>query len=208
MDPQTFVRLSIGSLGLRFPVEALKARRGAAHAYSKCLCEIHLRGSPIQTTTVPVVSSPKVSPDPNGNLVVFCLGESDVKALMLPRCFGTAAAYLKIMVYVGKQGSRCGVAGRKQLIGSVRLEIGLDQCLEKSALLHNGWINIGKNKQVEKQGPELHLKVKVDPDPRYVFKFEDETTLSPQIVQLQGATKQPIFSCKFVKDRRSGFCFL
>lgn len=204
MDPQTFVRLSIGSLGLRFSVDALKARRGAVHAYSKCFCEIRLRGFPIQTAPVPLISSPEASPDPDSNVILFYLEESDVKALALPRCFRTSQAYLDIVVYMGRQSSHCGVTGRKQQIGSLRLEIGPEWGLEKPALLHNGWMHIGQNKrEAEKHGPELHLKVKLDPDLRFVFKFEDETTLSPQIVQLQGTIKQPIFSCKFIQDRRT-----
>ncbi|RRT85307.1 hypothetical protein BHE74_00016048 [Ensete ventricosum] len=120
MDPQTFVRLSIGSLGLRFSVDALKARRGTVHAYSKCFCEIRLRGFRIQTAPVPLISSPEASPDPDSNVIVFYLEESDVKALALPRCFRTSQAYLDIVVYMGRQSSHCGVTGRKQQIGSLR----------------------------------------------------------------------------------------
>lgn len=70
--------------------------------------------------------------------------------------------------------------------------------------LVNGWIGIGKCKHEDgKPGAELHLRVKLDPDPRYVFQFEDEMKLSPQIVQIQGSIKQPIFSCEFNRDRMS-----
>lgn len=116
--------------------------------------------------------------------------------------FGTPKANLQIVVYMGKQGSNCGVTVRRQVIGCLGLEIGLDQ-FEKPTPLHNGWIGLRQKKgEVSKHGLELHLRVRLDPDPRYVFKFEDETTSSPQIVQRQGAIEQPIFSCKFVKDRR------
>ncbi|KAG6481576.1 hypothetical protein ZIOFF_058180 [Zingiber officinale] len=190
-------RLSIGSLGLRLPAETLKDRPGAVHAYSNCLCDIRLGDHPIQRTRVPFVSSPQDSPDANSNLIVFYLEESDVKTL-------TPKACLQVVVYMGKQGSHCGLTSRRQIIGRLRLEIGLERGLEKPALLHNGWVGVGKNKGERlRHGPELHLKVRMDPDPRYVLKFEDETTLSPQIVQQQGTVKQPIFSCKFVKDRRS-----
>ncbi|GFS31029.1 oxoglutarate/iron-dependent oxygenase [Actinidia rufa] len=92
---------------------------------------------------------------------------------------------------------------KRQQIGTFRLKVGPEWGEGKPAILFNGWIGIGKSKQDNGQhGAELHLRVKLDPDPRYVFQFEDETKLSPQIVQLQGTIKQPIFSCKFSQDRQ------
>ncbi|RWR87238.1 Nuclear factor 1 A-type isoform 2 [Cinnamomum micranthum f. kanehirae] len=204
MDPQTFVRLSIGSLGLRIPLAASKAVRAEIHsASSPCLCEIRLRGFPVQIASVPLISSPGATLDPHSIASSFYLEESDVKALLAPGCFQAPHTYLEITVFTGRQGSHCGVSSRKQQIGTFRVRVGPEWGEGKSLLLHNGWIGIGKNKQEDgKPGPELHLKVKLDPDPRYVFQFEDETALSPQIVQLQGAIKQPIFSCKFSRDRR------
>lgn len=204
MDPQAFVRLSIGSLGLRIPVETSKAQRGITDASSQCLCEIRLRGFPVKTASVPLISTPEASPDQHCNGTIFYLEKSDVEALMAPGCFQTSQAYLQIVVFMGGQRSNCGVTGRKQQIGTFRVEVGPEWGQGKPALLHNGWIGIGKNRQdAGKPGPELHLRVKLDPDPRYVFQFEDETALSPQIVQRQGTIKQPIFSCKFSRDRRA-----
>ncbi|KAM0934433.1 hypothetical protein DsansV1_C31g0216231 [Dioscorea sansibarensis] len=203
MDPQSFIRLSIGSLGLRMPVTSSKTVQGTVHAASaSCLCEFRLRGFPIQTAQVPLVSSPEVNPDSQSNFTIFYLEESDVKALMTPGCFQGPDAYLEIVVYMGRRGSHCGVTSRKHQIGNFRVLVGPEWGEGKTVLLHNGWINIGKHK-VGRPGLELHLKVKLDPDPRYVFHFEDETGLSPQIVQLKGAIKQPIFSCKFSRDRRT-----
>ncbi|KAJ0967965.1 hypothetical protein J5N97_024882 [Dioscorea zingiberensis] len=118
-------------------------------------------------------------------------------------CFQGPETYLEIVVYMGRRGSHCGVTSRKQQIGTFRVLVGPEWGEGKAVLLHNGWINIGKQKKMDKPGLELHLKVKLDPDPRYVFHFEDETSLSPQIVQLKGTIKQPIFSCKFSRDRRA-----
>ncbi|GFZ00742.1 nuclear factor 1 A-type protein [Actinidia rufa] len=85
-----------------------------------------------------------------------------------------------------------------------KLEVGPEWGEGKPVILFNGWIGIGKSKlEHSKPGAELHLRVRLDPDPRYVFQFEDETKFSPQIVKLQGAIKQPIFSCKFSQDRVS-----
>lgn len=205
MDPQAFVRLSIGSLGLRIPIAASKAVRAEIHSLSSpCLCEIRLRGFPVQTASVPLISSPEATPDPHNIASSFYLEESDVKALLAPGCFQSSHACLEITVFTGRQGSHCGVSSRKQQVGTFRLQVGPEWGEGKSMLLHNGWIGIGRNKQeVGKPGPELHLRVKLDPDPRYVFQFEDETALSPQIVQLQGTIRQPIFSCKFSRDRRA-----
>ncbi|CBI40002.3 unnamed protein product, partial [Vitis vinifera] len=100
MDPQAFIRLSIGSLG-------------------------------------------------------FYLEESDLKALLAPGCFYAPHACLEIVVFTGRKGSHCGVGIKRQQIGTFKLE------------------------------------------------FEDVATSSPQIVQLQGTIKQPIFSCKFSRDRVS-----
>lgn len=205
MDPQDFVRLSIGSLGLRIPVAASKAVKGVTHASaSLCSCEIRLRGFPIQTAQVPLISSSEVSPDPHSNPIVFYLEKSDVKALTSSRCFQTPQPFLEVVVYLGrKKGSNCSVTGRKQQLGTFRVEVSPEWGEGKPALIHNGWVGIGKQKQeAGRRGPELHLRVRLDPDPRYVFMFEDETLSSPQIVQLQGNVKQPIFSCKFSRDRR------
>ncbi|KAL6001782.1 hypothetical protein ACLOJK_041760 [Asimina triloba] len=204
MDPQAFVRLSVGSLGLRIPVSASKAMRAGFHSSSPCLCEIRLRGFPLQTASVPLISSPEATPDPNSIATNFYLEETTVRELLTPGCFKAPHAYLEITVFTGRQGSHCGVSSKKQLIGTFRLQVGPEWSEGKSLLLHNGWISIGKSGQEStKSGPELHLKVKLDPDPRYVFQFEDETSQNPQIVQLQGTIKQPIFSCKFSLDRRA-----
>lgn len=205
MDPQDFFRLSIGSLGLRIPVSTSKALKGATHATaSLCRCEIRLRGFPIQTAQVPLIPPSGANPDPHSNPVIFYLEKSDVKELMASGCFQTPQPFLEIVVYLGRRkGSNCSVTNRKQQLGTFKVEVSPEWGEAKPSLIHNGWTEIGKHKQeAGRPRPELHLRVKLDPDPRYVFQFEDETLLSPQIVQLQGTIKQPIFSCKFSRDRR------
>ncbi|KAF3447566.1 hypothetical protein FNV43_RR12753 [Rhamnella rubrinervis] len=203
MDPQAFIRLSIGSLGLRIPGTALNSEKSGIRAFaSPCLCEIRLRGFPVQTTSVPLISSSEATPDSHSIASSFYLEESDLKALLAPGCFYSTHACLEIAVFMGRKGSHCGVGIKRQQIGTFKLEVGPEWGQGKPVLLFNGWIGIGKNKQESgKPGAELHLRVKLDPDPRYVFQFEDVTRLSPQIVQLQGSIKQPIFSCKFSRDR-------
>ncbi|KAM7273500.1 hypothetical protein ACFE04_028164 [Oxalis oulophora] len=200
MDPQAFIRLSIGSLGLRIPETTLNSIKPGIH-YSPT-CEIRLRGFPVQTTTVPLISSPETTPDIHSIASSFYLEDSDVKALLTPGCFYSSHACLEIIVFTGKKGSHCGVAVKRQQIGTFKLDVAPEWGEGKPVILFSGWIGIGKNKQESgKPGAELHLRIKLDPDPRYVFQFEDLTTISPQIVQLQGSVKQPIFSCKFSRDR-------
>lgn len=203
MDPQAFIRLSIGSLGLRIPGTALDSTKSEIHAFSSpCSCEIRLRGFPVQTTSVPLLSSPEATPDSHSIASSFYLEESDLKALLAPSCFYSTHACLEVAVYTGRKGSHCGVGIKRQQIGTFKLEVGPEWGEGKQVILFNGWIGIGKNKQdTGKPGVELHLRVKADPDPRYVFQYEDVTRLSPQIVQLQGSIKQPIFSCRFGRDR-------
>ncbi|KAL1547470.1 hypothetical protein AAHA92_23947 [Salvia divinorum] len=122
MDPQAFIRLSIGSLGLR-------------------------------------------------------LEDSDLKALLAHGCFYTSSPCLEIVVFTGTKGiSNCGVGVKRQQLGT---------------------------QESGKPGVELHLRVNLDPDPIYVFQFEDEAKLSPQTAQLQGTIAQPRFSCKFSQDSAS-----
>ncbi|WVZ16193.1 hypothetical protein V8G54_009175 [Vigna mungo] len=205
MDPQAFIRLSIGSLGLRCTgIELHTGKSGIQTLSLPCVCEIRLRGFPVQTSSVPVISSAEVTPDTQNIASSFYLEESDLKALLAPGCFSNTHGCLEIAVFSGRKASHCGVGIKRQQIGIFKMHVDPEWGEGKPLILFNGWIGIGKNKQENgKPGTELHLKVKLDPDPRYVFQFEDITTLSPQIVQLQGSIKQPIFSCKFSKDRVS-----
>ncbi|XP_075647211.1 uncharacterized protein LOC142618094 isoform X2 [Castanea sativa] len=203
MDPQAFIRLSIGSLGLRIPGAALNSVNSEIHVVSSpCSCEIRLRGFPMQTTPVPFVTSPEAAPDSHSIASSFYLDESDLKALLAPGCFYSTHACLEIAVFSERKGSHCGVGTKRQQIGTFKLEVSPEWGDGRPVILYNGWIGIGKSKQESgRPGAELHLRVKLDPDPRYVFQFEDVTKLSPQIVQLQGSIKQPIFSCKFSRER-------
>ncbi|XP_047315028.1 uncharacterized protein LOC124918985 [Impatiens glandulifera] len=204
MDPQVFIRLSIGSLGLRIPGTASAAKSTIRLLSSPCSCEIRLRGFPIQTTSVPFISASETIPDHQASVSSFYLEESDLKAIRAPGCFYAPQSCLEIVVFSGKKGNNCGVGSKRQQIGTFRLEVGPEWSQGKPVILFNGWVGIGKSKQDNgKPEAELHLRVKLDPDPRYVFQFEDESKLSPQIVQLQGSIKQPIFSCKFSRDRDS-----
>jgi len=187
MDPQTFVRLSVGQLGLRLP---------GASSRKACHCEIRLRGFPVQTAPVPLINSSEFNLDPHANAAVFSLDEPGLKALSTPGCFrAPEPPYVEIAVYVGRRGGGGYFSAvKRRLVGAVRVEIGPEWREGEPVLLHHGWTGVGKG--------ELHVKVKVEADPRYVFQFEDEVALNPQVVQLHGTARQPIFSCKFIRDVR------
>ncbi|XP_019168263.1 PREDICTED: uncharacterized protein LOC109163986 [Ipomoea nil] len=191
MDPQAFVRVSVGSLCLRVPSES-----GIQAPSPPCVCEIRLPGFPVQTAPVPFEDNNKIA-------TRFYLVRSDVEALLAPGggCFyAPNHACLEIVVF--STGGWFGFK-RKQHIGTFKLGVGREWGRGKQVVLVNGWIGIGKNNggAGAGAGAELHLRVKLEPDPRYVFQFEDKVKLSPQIVQIQGSIKQPIFSCEFTRGR-------
>jgi hypothetical protein len=60
--------------------------------------------------------------------------------------------------------------------------------------------SVSQLKRVEKGSPaaaELCLTVRAEPDPRFVFEFDGEPECSPQVLQVRGSMRQPIFTCKF-----------
>jgi len=141
-----------------------------------------------------------VDPDTINNTAAaaasFYLDEPALEKLLLPSCTPRtrrSLPCLEVVVFTGRQK-----------LGTFRLPVGSEWVEGKPLLLHNGWICIGKEKaKGGKPGAELHVSVKVEADPRYLFQFDGETALGPQIVQVRGNTKQPIFSCKFSRDRCS-----
>ncbi|GJN12356.1 hypothetical protein PR202_ga30627 [Eleusine coracana subsp. coracana] len=199
MDPQPFVRLSVGQLGLKLP--------GSSNTKPPrlCHCKIRLAGFPVQTAPVPLLHSSELNTlDPFTNAAVFSLAESDLTASpSTPACLFRPAPRrprLDVAVYL-RGGMHCGIVGGRRLVGVFRVEVGAEWRDGKPVMLHHGWVGIGRGKPGETRA-ELHLRVKMEADPRYVFQFDDEVVLNPQVVQIHGATRQPIFSCKFVRDRR------
>ncbi|CAO2176355.1 unnamed protein product [Urochloa humidicola] len=205
MDPQPFVRVSVGQLGLKLPAGSSTSSSKASSRL--CDCEIRLGAFPAQTAHVPLIHSPEFNTlDPFTNAAVFSLGEPDLRALAGPGLFFRRAPRprLDVAVYLSGGGGgapRCWRSSKRRLVGVFGVELApeLREGREgKPVLLHHGWAGIGKGAAAA----ELHLRVKMEADPRYIFQFDDEVALSPQVVQLHGRFRQPIFSCKFIRDRR------
>ncbi|KAJ7546386.1 hypothetical protein O6H91_08G042200 [Diphasiastrum complanatum] len=208
MDPRAFVRVSIGALGLRIAVASKAARAGVHASSSPCFCEIRLPYFSTQTVPVPLISPKSAAPNHRNIAACFYLDEPALLKLLSPSWFRSAPPRLEVVVFTGLQGSCCGVSERK-LLGTFSLPVSLEWAEGKTIQLHAGWTSIGQgsSKGGGPAGAELHLNVKVEADPRYIFQFDGDPALSPQVLQIQGSLKQPIFSCKFSRDRGSRLRF-
>lgn len=89
-----------------------------------------------------------------------------------------------------------------------RVEVVVDLTLNGSEVIpivfQNGWVKLGNQTDTTSLGlGKLHLVVRSEPDPRFVFQFGGEPECSPVVFQIQGSIRQPVFSCKFSADRNS-----
>lgn len=78
------------------------------------------------------------------------------------------------------------------MLGKLHLPLDLRSVDSKPSVLHNGWISINGS-----SSSQLHLTVRAEPDPRFVFQFGGDPECSPQVFQVQGSVKQAVFTCKF-----------
>ncbi|XP_042509580.1 uncharacterized protein LOC122085183 [Macadamia integrifolia] len=201
MDPCPFVRLLVGNLALKIPVASKPARSGVHPASSPCFCKIKLKNFPLQTSIVPLIPSETQFPDGQVQTLAasFHLSKADLEKLAAKSIF-SAKPCLKISIYTGRRGTTCGVnSGR--LLGKVSVPLDLEGTESRSSVFHNGWISVGKN--AKGSSAHLHLNVRAEPDPRFVFQFDGEPECSPQVFQIQGNIRQPVFTCKF-SFRNSG----
>lgn len=83
-----------------------------------------------------------------------------------------------------------------KLLGKVRVPLDLTGAEARACVFHNGWISVGKEVKGS-SGAQFHVNVKAEPDPRFVFQFDGEPECSPQVFQIQGSIRQPVFTCKF-----------
>ncbi|CAH2050254.1 unnamed protein product [Thlaspi arvense] len=61
--------------------------------------------------------------------------------------------------------------------------------------IHSGWVSVVR--AAKGSSAQLHVNVKSEPDPRFVFQFDGEPECSPQCFQVNGNVRQPVFTCKF-----------
>ncbi|KAL3843835.1 hypothetical protein ACJIZ3_001238 [Penstemon smallii] len=183
MDPCPFVRIVIGNLALRLPQQ---------FNVSSFYCKFKLKGFPTQASDVSSISSEGEAVESKIQSC-FSLKKSELVEKINKFCF------LKVEVYrKGNQG--CGFIKSDKLLGCVVVQLDLKAFVENSnrgVLIQNGWVLIPGSDL------KLHLNVRAEPDPRFVFRFDGEPECSPQVFQVNGSVKQPVFTCKF-SFRNSG----
>ncbi|GAB2269564.1 hypothetical protein Dimus_004484 [Dionaea muscipula] len=196
MDPCPFVRLTVGNLALKIPVATKPARAIVHPSSSPCFCKIKLNNFPFQTAAVPYILLEN-SNFPDGQFqsvaATFRLSKDDIHKLAGKSIF-SGKPCLKIAVYTGRTGSTCGVSSGR-LLGKISVPLDLSGAESRVVVFHSGWINVGKEAKIPPA--EFHLNVKAEPDPRFLFQFDGEPECSPQVFQIQGKIRQPVFTCKF-----------
>lgn len=190
MDPCPFVHLIVESLALK-----LSLGSGLQSAATPCFCKLKLKHFPSQTALLPLSSASGDSPpESSTSLAGFHLDAS-----ILRRLAGKPVA-LTVSVYAGRMGCTCWVSSGK-LLGRVHVSVVIEGTELRPTLFRSGWVKLGKDP--DKPSARLHLVVRAEPDPRYVFQFGAEPECSPVVFQIQGGRRQPVFSCKFSADRSS-----
>lgn len=198
MDPCPFVRLIVESLALKLPLAAAKPAGSGVHpSATPCFCKLKIKNFPSQTALLPLSTSPNDAPPESSTCALgFHLDAAAIRRL------SAKPVTLRVSVYTGRNGSTCGVKSGKQL-GHVHVIIDLSGAESKPIVFRNGWLKLGSEPQ--KPSTRLHLLVRSEPDPRFVFQFGGEPECSPVVFQIQGNNniRQPVFSCKFSSDRNS-----
>lgn len=206
MDPCPFVRLTVGNLALRAPMASNTASSAVHPLSSPCFCKVKLKHFPPQTAAVHCITS-DTSQHSEGHSPVavaasFHLGKAELAKLAGKSIFTTRKVRLQISIYTGPRGATCGVnSGR--LLGKVSVPLDLVGTESRVSVFHKGWISVGKEAKGS-SAAQFHLCVKAEPDPRFVFQFDSEPECSPQVFQIQGNIRQPVFTCKFSFRSTSG----
>lgn len=195
MDPCPFVRLTVGNLALKIPV-ASKAARSVIHpSSSPCFCKIKLKNFPVYTAVVPFLPPESQNVEVQTLAATFHMSKSDLDRLVAKSLFAGKLS-LKISIFTGRRGSSCGLSSGK-LLAKVTVPLNLAGTESKACVFHNGWVTVGKDANKSSSSAQFHLNVKAEPDPRFVFQFDGEPVCSPQVFQIQGNIRQPVFTCKF-----------
>ncbi|KAL2512048.1 Protein of unknown function (DUF1005) [Abeliophyllum distichum] len=185
MDPCPFVRIVVGNLGLKF--------LGSSDLQS-CYCKFKLRGFNTQCSNIPLLVQESDVIE-SRNHACFNLSKTELEKLVEKSSSNGKFPLLKIEIYKGNQLKNCGFVKNGKLLGCIVMQLDLKGLTESGSnrgfLIQNGWVLINGSEA------KLHLNVRAEPDPRFVFQFDGEPECSPQVFQVNGNVKQPVFTCKF-----------
>nr|CAB3455638.1 unnamed protein product [Digitaria exilis] len=225
MDPCPFVRVLVGNLALKMPAATGPRGGGGGGGGSSgagvhpttapCYCRIRLNKMPYQAASAPLLPAAEEGPASctGAFAAAFHVSKADLdRAASKPALFGARrrTARLKVAVYAGRRGTACGGnSSSGRLIGKVVVPLDIRAAAAKPVVFHSGWVSIGKRRAARNKASaaagqahahahaQLNLTVRAEPDPRFVFEFDGEPECSPQVLQVQGRMKQPMFTCKF-----------
>ncbi|KAJ6814756.1 uncharacterized protein M6B38_138100 [Iris pallida] len=152
-------------------------------------------------------------PSSSSSPVVFSLDPAKLRRLS-----GRPAGVLAVSVYVGRRGSSaCGLTTSSgRLVGKLRVPVDLESSVSRAMVMQSGWVSLqgqggsGRRSSRTKlsssssgSSSRLHIVVRSEPDPRFVFEFGGEAECSPVVYQVdRRSLRQPVFSCRFTADRR------
>ncbi|KAK4781216.1 hypothetical protein SAY87_017322 [Trapa incisa] len=199
MDPCPFVRLIVESLSLKLPQPTKPgSASGIYPSATPCFCKISANSFPTQTALLPLSSGDDNSPPESSTSAPGF--HFDPAAL---RRLAGRALVLRLSVYARRTGRTCGISAAKRL-GRVHVTVVLDGAHSRPVVFQSGWMKLAV-KGPSDRGATVHLVIRSEPEPRFVFQFGGEPECSPVVYQIQenNNVRQPVFSCKFTADRNS-----
>nr|GMD06155.1 uncharacterized protein LOC109193052 [Ipomoea batatas] len=86
-------------------------------------------------------------------------------------------------------GQTCGITSGK-LLGVVPVAVDLNGAQSKPVVFQSRWKKLGGGGGGADNKPMLHVVVRFEPNPRFVFPFSGEPECSPVVFQIQGNIRQ------------------
>lgn len=216
MDPCAFVRLTVDQLLLKLPAVPRPSSGAGVHpSSSPCFCTLTLPDHPSslsRTALLPLASSASAS----GPGAAPAAAHADPVVLSLDadavRRLSARPAELVVSVHAGPTGSSCGVSASRAL-GRVRVAVDVARAAAgETVVARDGWVDVGKpassSAPAAAARAQIHMVVRAEPDPRYVFQFGGEPECGPVVYQVPGGAvgggqRQPVFTCRFSAGRRA-----
>lgn len=214
MDPCAFVRLTVDQLLLKLPaVPRPSSSAGVYPSNSPCFCTLTLQDHPSslsRTALLPLAcASGPAAAAAHADPVVLSLDADAVRRLS-----ARPAAELVVSVHAGPTGTTCGM-GASRALGRVRVAVDVARAAAgETVVARDGWVDVGKPASGPSAAPrasaraQIHMVVRAEPDPRYVFQFGGEPECGPVVYQVpggaaRGGQRQPVFTCRFSAGRRA-----